>query len=83
VRSLTRDRHDPHVVIRVEQSHVESLRLHLEAQGFPATHIGGDRLDVLFPASPTLFATAAELDEWSARTGAPAVVCDGATKPPR
>jgi hypothetical protein len=72
------------MVIRVDRSHLESLRRHLEAQGFPAIPIGGDHLDVLFPASPTLFATAAELDEWSARTGAPSVVhlCDGAAAGP-
>jgi hypothetical protein len=43
-----------------------ALREHLALQGFPSTYVGPDELEVLFPGSPTLFASAAELDLWSA-----------------
>jgi hypothetical protein len=42
------------------------LREHLALQGFPSTYVSADELEVLFPGSPTLFASAAELDLWSA-----------------
>ncbi len=62
------------MVIKVAGEHVESLLSHLVAEGFPARRVGEDELDVLFPASPTLFAAAVELDDWRARTGASPVV---------
>jgi hypothetical protein len=58
------------MLLRVDESHLESLRSHLDAQGFPAARIGDDTLDVLFPASTPLFAAAVELDDWLARAGA-------------
>jgi hypothetical protein len=62
------------MMIRVDRRHVESLLAHLSAQGFPARRVGDDGLDVLFPASPPLFAAAVELDEWLARTDLEAAV---------
>jgi hypothetical protein len=58
------------MVIRVEPAHAESLSSHLAGQGFPARCIGAGELEVLFPAAPALLAAAAELDDWSSRTGA-------------
>ena len=55
------------VQIRVDGGHLESLRAHLAAQGFPAAPVAHDRLDVLFPGSPALLAPAAALDDWLAR----------------
>lgn len=53
--------------VRVDSGYLESLRAHLAAQGFPAARVATDVLDVLFPASPALLATAAALDDWLAR----------------
>jgi len=43
-----------------------ALLEHLAVQGFPATCVRRDELDVLFPGSPPLLAAAAELDRWNA-----------------
>jgi hypothetical protein len=53
--------------VRVDSRHLESLRDHLAAQGFPAARVAHDVLDVLFPGSPALLAPAAALDDWLAR----------------
>jgi hypothetical protein len=58
--------------IKVDGKHVESLLAHLATQGFPATRLGEDTLEVLFPASPACFAAAVELDDWLAKSGADA-----------
>lgn len=51
--------------IRLSDASVTGALLeHLAVQGFPATYISRDELDVLFPGSPPLLATAAELDLW-------------------
>jgi hypothetical protein len=55
--------------VRVDPRHVSSLARHLSDQGFPATLVGKGTLDVLFPAAPTAFATAVELDDWRAQNG--------------
>jgi hypothetical protein len=62
------------VLLRVSDDHADSLVAHLADQGFPARHLGGGEVDVLFPGSPSLFPLAAELDEWVARTGGEARV---------
>jgi hypothetical protein len=72
------------MMIHVDREHVESLISHLAAQGFPASRVGEDGLDVLFPASPPLLATAAQLADWEARTGATAALrFDGKGTRPR
>jgi len=56
--------------MRVRVSDAEAageLRRHLADQGFPSSWVRGDELDVLFPASPCAFESAAELDLWQAR----------------
>jgi hypothetical protein len=62
------------MVIQVDGKHVDSLLAHLAAQGFPATRLGEDRMEVLFPAAPECFPAAVELDDWLAQSGADAVV---------
>jgi hypothetical protein len=49
-----------------DASAAAALHDHLALQGFPATFLGHDELDVLFPGAPPLLAIAAELDRWSA-----------------
>lgn len=53
--------------IKVDSGYLESLRAHLSAQGFPASAIDNDLLEVLFPGSPALLGPAAALDDWLAR----------------
>lgn len=43
-----------------------ALVQHLALQGFPAVPAGRDEVDVLFPAQPTAFAPAVELERWQA-----------------
>jgi hypothetical protein len=50
------------------------LVAHLVRQGFPAVPVERDVVDVLFPAEPSAFAAAAELDLWSAANSGVAVV---------
>jgi hypothetical protein len=57
----------------------EDLRLHLAAQGFPTALSSEDELEVLFPAVPSIFAPAVELDLWRARHAHVTVTID----PPR
>lgn len=45
----------------------EDLRRHLAAQGFPTALSSAGELEVLFPAAPSIFAPAVELDLWRAR----------------
>lgn len=45
---------------------VSHLRRHLIEQGFPTSQISENELNVLFPACPSIFAAAVELDLWSA-----------------
>jgi hypothetical protein len=42
------------------------LVAHLVRQGFPAIRVEHDVVDVLFPAEPSAFPAAAELDLWAA-----------------
>lgn len=58
------------MLVNVDPIHLESLRAYVSAQGFRATRVRAGLLEVLFPASPALFAAAVELDDWLARTGA-------------
>jgi len=55
--------------LNVHPEHEDSLVSHLTAQGFPPTRTAGGELEVLFPASPAIFAAAVELDLWEARGG--------------
>jgi hypothetical protein len=55
------------VQVRVDGSHLESLRVHLAAQGFPASRVDRDVLQVLFPGAPPLLGPAAALDDWLAQ----------------
>ena len=57
------------MLVRVAPEHLASLLSHLAAQGFPASPVDEDRLHVLFPAAPSLFAPAVDLEEWAARVG--------------
>ena len=55
--------------MRVRVSDIQALPglvSHLVLQGFPAEPCGGDEVEVLFPAQPSLFAPAVELDVWGA-----------------
>jgi hypothetical protein len=73
------------MLLEVDSRHLQSLAAHLAAQGFPAKRVGLDLLDVLFPASPSAFAAAVELDDWLARIGEAAVrlTSDAAAALPR
>lgn len=51
-----------------------ALVAYLVRQGFPATRCGRDEVDVLFPADPSAFGAAVELDDWSARNAGVTVV---------
>jgi hypothetical protein len=50
------------------------LIAHLVRQGFPARRVAKDVVDVLFPAEPSAFAAATELDLWTAANTGVAVV---------
>ncbi|HET8606147.1 MAG TPA: hypothetical protein VFL66_03870 [Gaiellaceae bacterium] len=52
--------------LRVDRRYLDSLRRHLAEQGFPASPVGPGQLDVLFPASPAIFGSAVELEDWLA-----------------
>ena len=68
------------MLLHVDRTHLESLLTHLTAEGFPASPVDDNGLQVLFPASsPALFRAAAELDDWTARVGAEVTVDERAT----
>jgi hypothetical protein len=67
------------MLLRVDRSYLESLLSHLAEEGFPASPVDDNGLQVLFPASPALFRAAAELDDWTARVGANVTVDERAT----
>jgi hypothetical protein len=50
------------------------LVAHLVRQGFPARRVAQDVVDVLFPAEPSAFEAATELDLWAAANTGVAVV---------
>jgi hypothetical protein len=63
-----------------EPTATSDLKAHLVEQGFPASEVTEDELDVLFPGRPTIFAPAVELDLWRANhLGVSVTVCDGAS----
>jgi hypothetical protein len=58
-----------HLRLTIHPSQAESLAGHLTEQGFAPTRVGPGELEVLFPASPALFAAAVDLELWEARGG--------------
>jgi hypothetical protein len=47
---------------------------YLVRQGFPASACGRDEIEVLFPADPSAFRAAVELDDWTAQNSGVVVV---------